>query len=107
MASGSNPSASPMPTRNSAGVYKIMNGLYISGIEGAKDYMTLQQQGVTHIVNMVGPGVYDHPLAGGRDKSFFPQLFKCVPVVLFCEAPETLAASRRDASCLSSGTRPC
>ena len=65
-----------MPTRNSAGIYKIMDGLYISGIEGAKDYLTLQQQGVTHIVNMVGPGVYDHPLAGGRDKSYFPQLFK-------------------------------
>jgi|NorSeaMetagenome_1021524.scaffolds.fasta_scaffold495884_1 hypothetical protein len=67
----------PKPSRNSAGVYKILDGLYISGIEGAKEVMTLRQQGVTHIVNMVGPGVYDHPLAGGRDQSYFPHLFKC------------------------------
>ena len=64
------------PTRNSEGIYKIMDGLYISGIEGAKDYMTLQRERVTHILNMVGPSVYDHPLSGGREKSYFPQLFK-------------------------------
>lgn len=64
------------PTQNSAGVYKIMDGLYISGIEGAKEVMTLRQQGISHILNMVGPGVYEHPLAGGRDKSYFPHLFK-------------------------------
>jgi len=64
------------PTRNSEGIYKIMDGLYISGIEGAKDYMTLQKERVTHILNMVGPSVYDHPLSGGREKSYFPQLFK-------------------------------
>ena len=63
------------PTRNSEGIYKIMDGLYISGIEGAKDYMTLQRARVTHILNMAGPSVYDHHRAGGREKSYFPQLF--------------------------------
>jgi hypothetical protein len=66
----------PRPSRNTAGVYKILDGLYISGIEGAKEVSTLRQQGVTHILNMVGPGVYDHPLAGGREQSYFPHLFK-------------------------------
>jgi hypothetical protein len=69
----------PRPSRNTAGVYKILDGLYISGIEGAKEVSTLRQQGVTHILNMVGPGVYDHPLAGGREQSYFPHLFKCNP----------------------------
>ena len=54
----------------------VITGLYISGIEGAKEVTTLRQQGVSHILNMVGPGVYDHPLAGGIDKSYFPHLFK-------------------------------
>ncbi|KAJ1489703.1 protein-tyrosine phosphatase-like protein, partial [Baffinella frigidus] len=63
------------PERNSQGVYKVSKGLYISGIEGAQEVVTLQQQGITHILNMVGPALYEHPLAGGREKSFFPHLF--------------------------------
>jgi len=31
----------------------VITGLYISGIEGAKEVMTLRQQGVSHILNMV------------------------------------------------------
>jgi len=56
-------------------ISKVMANLYISGIEGAKDYAKLRQLGITHILNMVGPALYHHPEAGGPDNSYFPQLF--------------------------------
>ena len=59
--------------------------------------MTLRQQGITHIVNMVGPGVYDHPLAGGRDKSYFPHLFRYAVSMLILHSSSGVP---RELSCI-------
>lgn len=49
--------------------------MFVSGCEGAKDKESLKASGITHILNMVGEGLYDIPQMGGKDQCYFPDDF--------------------------------
>mmetsp|Transcript_25465 Transcript_25465/g.51870 ORF Transcript_25465/g.51870 Transcript_25465/m.51870 type:complete len:183 (+) Transcript_25465:178-726(+) len=57
------------------GIFKAGENIWISGCEGAKDKDRLKQHGITHILNMVGDGIYDIPLMGGKENCYFPDDF--------------------------------
>jgi hypothetical protein len=49
--------------------------IWITGAPGVKDKAQLKKKGVTHILNMIGEGIYDVEWMGGKSKSYFPDDF--------------------------------
>jgi len=57
-----------------ANVWKVDEGIYISGLDGACETECLKELGVTHVLNLLGWGAY-RPDMGGRNEAYAPDDF--------------------------------
>eukprot|EP00802_Teleaulax_amphioxeia_P013362 Tamp_13412.p1 GENE.Tamp_13412~~Tamp_13412.p1 ORF type:complete len:435 (-),score=91.89 Tamp_13412:248-1552(-) len=56
-------------------IWKVHTNIYVSGYEGAKDFHALKRLGITHILNLVGEGLYSMPEVGPVEETYFPDHF--------------------------------
>ena len=56
--------------------WPVRDGLFLGGALAAKDKQQMKYLGITHIINVVGEGVYNLEWMGGKAGSYFPNDFK-------------------------------